>query len=412
MSQAKRRSTRPFPVFSLFQLIRQRKIWLNPEYQRNAVWSLSQKQLLVDSLLNEIDIPKLYFREVTKGSYEFEVVDGQQRLRALEEYIGDQFSLTDDSDPVDGRETKGRFFSKLHTELQLKLQGQPLDVVILSSNYSDEDVEDMFLRLQNGTPLNAAEKRRALPGNMRSVVAKLADHKVFELCAFKNHRYAFEDVVAKVLHLTLYAGITDIRQGSIRKTYDANRLIADSHPAVRKMKGAFNFLGRAFKNSPNPKLKKYSIISLTFLVSELLERYNLNSYPQQFSESYLKFETRRITNEGLDEEKQDSRLAAYTDAARADSIPDLQYRHDFLKEIILIGLPLLMQKDRIRLFSDEQRLAIYVRDGGVCRICGAECGQAEYHADHLVPHAEGGETNLGNAQLLCVRCNLTKSSNI
>ena len=169
---AKRKSTKPFPVYSLVQLMEANKIWLNPEYQREAVWTLSQQQLLIDSLLNGIDVPKLYFREINKGTYEFEVVDGQQRLRALQEFIikSDGFILSDDADSVEGIEVKGKNFPQLPTKLQMKLQAEPLDVVLLSTDYTDEDVEDMFLRLQNGTPLNAAEKRRGVPGNMKDVV--------------------------------------------------------------------------------------------------------------------------------------------------------------------------------------------------------------------------------------------------
>jgi hypothetical protein len=35
----------------------------------------------------------------------------------------------------------------------------------------------------------------------KCVVAKLSKHKVFELCGFTDHRFSYEDIVAKVLHL-------------------------------------------------------------------------------------------------------------------------------------------------------------------------------------------------------------------
>lgn len=370
----------------------------------------SQKQLLIDSLLNEIDIPKLYFREVSKRAFEYEVVDGQQRLRALQEYMDDGFPLPDNSDPVDGRDTQARLFSKLHTDLQLKLQGQPLDIVILSAGYGDEDVEDMFLRLQNGTPLNAAEKRRALPGNMRHVVAELAEHEVFKLCSFKNHRFAFEDVVAKVLHLVLHGSVTDIRQGSLRRTYENNKNITSKDAAVRRANAAFNFIAKAFRNQPNPRFKKYALISLAHLTAEMIESYNIGDFAEEIGKAYLEFEVRRIANEEHPEESQDPKLAAFTDAARADSIPDIQYRHIYLRDVVLLGAPKVARKDDDRNFSDEQRLALFVRDGGICCSCGKSCEQGAFHADHIMPHSKGGKTSLANGQLLCVACNLKKSS--
>lgn len=36
-----------------------------PDVQRELVWTKSQKQLLIDSILKEYDIPKIYFRECT-----------------------------------------------------------------------------------------------------------------------------------------------------------------------------------------------------------------------------------------------------------------------------------------------------------------------------------------------------------
>src|SRR5207249_5473106 len=53
-----------------------------PEFQREKrLWSDDKKSLLIDSILKDIDIPKLYINQTTDGIYE--VVDGQQRLWAI-----------------------------------------------------------------------------------------------------------------------------------------------------------------------------------------------------------------------------------------------------------------------------------------------------------------------------------------
>ena len=62
---------------------RKPKIDVRPDYQRGSVWSNPQKQLLIDSILRDLDVPKIYLREVVDGKYEEEVVDGQQRLLAI-----------------------------------------------------------------------------------------------------------------------------------------------------------------------------------------------------------------------------------------------------------------------------------------------------------------------------------------
>src|SRR5438876_7989913 len=62
-----------------------------PEYQRQPnLWSNEKKGLLIDSILRDIDIPKLYFNQTKDKN--FEVVDGQQRLWAIWQFLDDEYS--------------------------------------------------------------------------------------------------------------------------------------------------------------------------------------------------------------------------------------------------------------------------------------------------------------------------------
>jgi hypothetical protein len=404
----KDKSTRPFTVSILKYLNDARKIWLNPEYQRESVWTRSQQQLLIDSLFREIDIPKIYFREIEKDSYVYEVVDGQQRLRAIYAFMSDSFKMPSDADDVDSNAVGGRRFSELATELQMKFQNAPLDVVVMNSEYTDDDIEEIFLRLQNGTSLNAAEKRRAIAGRMREVVAGLSRHKAFGLCGFQDKRYAYEDAIAKLMHLFLSGVITDIRPASIRHTYEKYSTIAGSQEQIKRLKKALNFIAGAFKDKQSPMLKKYAVITLGYLTAEMIDEYDLTRHGDEFAECYLNFEANRITNEELPEEDQDSALAAYTDAARSDSIQDMRYRHELLKRHFVASIPTLVLKDPMRPFSDEQRMAIYRKNKGVCQVCGISCEESDFHADHIVPHSKGGRTAVVNGQVLCPKDNLMK----
>ena len=69
---------------------------MNPEYQRGYVWELEDKQLLVDSIFNNIDIGKFAFiylddkkwAETVNG---YEILDGKQRLSAIIEFYENRF---------------------------------------------------------------------------------------------------------------------------------------------------------------------------------------------------------------------------------------------------------------------------------------------------------------------------------
>ena len=90
-------------ALSVHAIIRRREnnLLTIPSFQRGEVWSIYQKQLLIDSLLREIDIPKLYFSEYEKDGREcWDIVDGQQRVSAIVSFIKNEFLLKDDAEPV------------------------------------------------------------------------------------------------------------------------------------------------------------------------------------------------------------------------------------------------------------------------------------------------------------------------
>ena len=102
-------------AFSLHQL--KKNIDTNPDYQRPAVWTKAQKQLLIDTILHGYDVPKLYFRKISKNPEKFDVVDGQQRLRAIWGFMDDEYPIGKDCDPINGIEVAGKKYSELDLDI-------------------------------------------------------------------------------------------------------------------------------------------------------------------------------------------------------------------------------------------------------------------------------------------------------
>jgi hypothetical protein len=91
------------------------------EVQRRGCWTLKQKQDLVDSLLFNFPVPPLYF--VNKQDSNYWCLDGQQRTRAIAEFLSDEFTLSKDlSDYIDDDdsyyEIAGKKFSELPEEVK------------------------------------------------------------------------------------------------------------------------------------------------------------------------------------------------------------------------------------------------------------------------------------------------------
>lgn len=57
--------------------------------------------------------------------------------------------------------------------------------------------------------------------------------------------------------------------------------------------------------------------------------------------------------------------------------------------------------------TDEDRLAIFERDGWMCLRCG-EADRFLLTIDHVIPISRGGRNDPDNAATLCLNCNVQK----
>src|SRR5258708_38564830 len=93
-----------YPQSSLLVVYSERhEIELDPEYQRiSGIWTHEKRQLLIDSLVNGFDVPKLYFHEFVppkrKGGkqYRYAIIDGKQRLQTIWDFIDGSLELAED----------------------------------------------------------------------------------------------------------------------------------------------------------------------------------------------------------------------------------------------------------------------------------------------------------------------------
>ena len=150
--------------------------------------------------------------------------------------------------------------------------------------------------------MNAPEKRRAIAGNMRKIVSQLSKHEFFKLSGFKDKRYSYEDVVAKLLHMLIHGTVTNITPTAIKSTYEKNKTISIEHPAVKNLRNAFDLICQAFSKTSNPNFKKHSMITLVFLIAELQKDYDLDSFKDKIGEQFLEFEEARFDNEKIEDE--------------------------------------------------------------------------------------------------------------
>lgn len=392
-----------------------------PDYQRPPAWTRKQKQLLMDTILRNYDIPKFYWRQVRRDDgTEYEVIDGQQRLRAIWEFVDDEFPLAKDIDPIEGHAIAGLKYFQLPMEIVDRFETYSLDVVIVSraeANEQEDEVRDMFLRLQNGTTLKAQEKRNAMVGAMRDFVRSLAAHPIFGNCKFTNSRFTFDHVAAQLVRLELSGGPANVRDADLNRMYEEYRGFDPQGAEAKKIRRTLDFLHRAFPEK-TPELERYNLISLYCIASALIDRYVWRGLEEPLADWFIEFESVRRLEEDRPEDQRDLGLVEYRrlTSQSTDTEESIRGRVETLERSFFSAYPDIEPIDAIRDFSHEQRLAIFRRDKGFCQLkirCeGARVNWESWHADHKVPHSRGGKTTVSNGQLACPACNTSKGANV
>lgn len=159
------------------------KIEIKPPFQRNPVWTEKQKSYLIDSVLNGYPIPELYIQEVVdeEGNSNYIIVDGQQRMRSVFDFLDDKFGLNRDDSP----QFYGAHFKDLTPDQKRTFFGYNF-VVRTLPEMEDSDIREIFKRLnRNVVSLNTQELRKAVySGPFIQLVSDLSERDFWGLLRF------------------------------------------------------------------------------------------------------------------------------------------------------------------------------------------------------------------------------------
>jgi hypothetical protein len=206
----------------------------DPSYQRRGVvWDTARQAFLIDSMLNDFDIPKLYLADFTyfrsplnEAGTDFAVVDGKQRLQAIFAFLADDLRLAPDFSLRENPELDlgGLAYSELRDgapRVADKVDNFNLPVMTVISD-DEAAVRELFVRLNSGRPLSAAELRNAQSGPVPAMVRSLADHAFFRDCAsFADRAGAHQQAAAKLLLLAHEGGAVDTKRRQLDQLYGA-----------------------------------------------------------------------------------------------------------------------------------------------------------------------------------------------
>ena len=171
--------------YSIFELKRKYdkdRICIDPDFQRNLVWTNKQKSELIESVIMQIPLPLIYLAENEDGK--LVVVDGRQRLTTFFQFLDNEFRLKDLKilPQINGMNFNELEESHLYSRYVTIIEDTQLVVQIIKYPTKDRVRFDIFDRVnRGGTPLNKQEMRNALyQGNATKLLDELSKMKSFK----------------------------------------------------------------------------------------------------------------------------------------------------------------------------------------------------------------------------------------
>ncbi|KJD43296.1 DUF262 domain-containing protein [Paenibacillus terrae] len=266
--------------------------------QKDRPW----KSLLIHTFLNNGYVPNLlvwkngdHLGESKPGKFKwiYYAVDCKQRLKSLYEYLEDKFRLSDDTPPVNGVNVAGKLYSELSEEMQQALKSFNFAVTIFDEEYTLEDVEEIFYRVNQTKPLTEYEQARALLGEENlSIVADITKEDFFSRINFTS-----ADLTGNVNEKTVFQIISLIMEKNISFSgKDIKKFIADigkkkiPDNIIAQIKNNCKYMEESVDEWTLKECKaglKKSVIPSLFMASAHARKFNVE--PKKFGDWAKKF---------------------------------------------------------------------------------------------------------------------------
>lgn len=280
------------------------KINPKPQYQRTPVWNPQKKKLLIDSILRGYDIPKFYLRETPNDPlYKYEVTDGQQRIRAIWEFIENQFKL--DEAIIGTLNTKALVYEGLSDNKLFLHHFNNFEInIALIKVASQEEIRTLFARLQMGERLNPAELRHALSSNIGNMIFSIIEnHNFFDSDSkILNIRYKHQDYLDNAITLSHYDSSRSIKASDMKHLYTefANSNLVEIQPLLNKANTVLDLMRKINSHKKGLFKNKWAFVDVFYLIFKNLDQIK-DVKPKVFSDNFLKFENSRKYNNSTPE---------------------------------------------------------------------------------------------------------------
>lgn len=184
----------------------------HPIQRQSAQWTNLQQSLLVHSILANYPVPAVYVEKTDsaetddkgKAIYKYSVLDGKQRMTTVFSFINGEYALNEETPAaeIDGEtyELADKTFEELDEDVKQELLRFKFSIFAFE-DATDDEIEEIFFRLNNSTPLSKPQKARPLMGteNARFINSILTGSFFTEKCNFSKLQLRKSDDMCTLL---------------------------------------------------------------------------------------------------------------------------------------------------------------------------------------------------------------------
>jgi len=396
---------------SWFNQQRQLKLLdLKPTYQRNPVWPTASRTYLVDTILRNLPMPKVFIHVETDqaGASRYSVIDGQQRLNSIFEFIDGKLTLP----PVYAPTGQPLKFGDLSPAERTAFFDYDVTVEELR-NTTDAEIRDMFRRLnKNVAKLTPQELRHAEYAGrpFYRFVEDLADATFWKEVAFfsaaDSRRMRDVEFVSELL-FALNRGPLDGKATAVDALYREYDEAPPDASAKREFNATLSLVRKLVPDINATRFaKEADFYGLFTAIAEVRREYALgDEHGSVKALNDLSQSVDLAANDPTSPNIPPHAVAYYRTVIEGPNKGAKRRQRVEIIENVLI--PYLVKKDKKRLFTDVEKRIIWNRDPDhKCVWCNKPVKSfQDYQPDHLQPWGKGGPTSLENAAILHASCN-------
>lgn len=387
---------------------------LQPKFQREYVWDQRPElpSRLIESLLLEIPIPPIYFGKVIEGR--LEIIDGQQRLTTLVNFVSNRFALRRlHSMPS----LNHKFFKELTKQQQEKILDTPIRSIVIDPGANTELRYEVFERLNRGSmSLNEQELRNCVfRGPFNDLLAELEHDPYWRKIKggdTPERRFKEREVILRFFafanRLANYTGslkrFLNEYMGSYapKEPQDLKAHAALFRQTMQNIYAVFGEkAGRLYEVNPRNNKgsweTKFSVTAFDIQAAALIGRApaKVQQAAEQIRELYL---FTMLTDSDL----QDA-ISKRTGSTAQTKMRWIKFRA--MVDPIIDGTIV-----EPRFFDYAFRKQLFEKSDE-CKLCGNQIHIFDDSTvDHITPYSKGGKTVTENAQLAHRGCNARKNA--